>query len=478
MQQKGLNQIIKVRGNCGGIMYNGVYPAYIRPYTGLKPNIVKRKGDEEQSSNASGQESSGEQKTQKPVYTNANNFQLSGYRNIQASKKVDESKQTINVSQILTDFKSTTNAVGAPKDIADEVNTYLGLVETQIKKDVPNKKIVQTNLKTASQVLDDYISTALKTKSNVVENWIDALFLQKIDYKADPNAINPDFKIDFGKSETAKKAENTIPQADNSLIENNKVHSDDKMKMLFGNAKKLVSESKNTKGTLIALKKALNYAEELDDKKMQSMIYYETADFYNKKGLYPQALKGYKMAADIAEDENIVAKAYMKTGKIYDEAGLIEHASKHWFSAISYAGESDNVPLQIKALTNLANVAGETYNKPTAYQYAQVATDLADQTQNDKIKGYTYKKVSQISEYFNDNSKALQSLKISTKSYSNIQDNKNVIENYISAADIMGDLGNKSKARNLLNKAYLRAVETDNVSVLGEISQRIAKIAS
>ena len=63
---------------------------------------------------------------------------------------------------------------------------------------------MQTNLKTASQVLDDYISSALKTKSNVVENWVDALFLQKIDYKADPNAINPEFKINFEDSETAK----------------------------------------------------------------------------------------------------------------------------------------------------------------------------------------------------------------------------------------------------------------------------------
>ena len=467
-------------------MYNGVYPTYIRPYTGIKPKIVQRKqGDEQSSENTSEQQAEQRQPARQiPVYTNASNFQLSGYRNIQAQKKIDESKQTINVSQILTDFRSTSNAVGAPKEVSEEVNAYLGLIETQIKKENPNRKIIQTNLKNASQVLDDYISSALKTKSNVVENWVDAIFLQKVDYKADPNAINPDFKINFENSETAK-AEKSKQQAEIAepaavLEEENKIYvpSDEKMKKLFINAKKSVSKSDNTKETLIALKKALNYAEKLDDKKMQSMIYYETADFYNKKGHLPQALKGYKTAADMADDENIIAQSYMKTGKIYDDAGLVEPASKHWFAAISYAGESDNVPVQIKALTNLANVAGETYNKATAYQYADVATVLADQTGDDKIKGYTYKKVSKISEYLNDNSKALQNLKISTKSYSNINDSKNIISNYISAADIMEGLGNRAKAKNLLNKAYLKAVDVDNTEILSEISQKLAKLAS
>jgi len=466
-------------------MYNGVYPTYIRPYTGLKSNIVKRKEEEENgSSNASSEkETSQNQTRQMPAYANATNFQLSGYRNIQAVRKPEENKQIINVSQILTDFKNTTSAVGAPKEVADEVNTYLGLIELQVQKDNPNKKIIQTNLKNASQVLDDYITSALKTKSNVVENWIDALFLQKIDYKADPNAINPDFKINFEESETAKskKAEELKAETPAVTVSNEKANyipSDEKMKKLFINAKKTAASQEDTKTALVALKRALNYAEEIDDKQMQSMIYYETADFYNKKGHLPQALKGYKIAADMTEDENIVAQSYMKSGKIYDDAGMIEPASQHWFSAISYAGEKDNVPIQIKALTNLANVAGETYNKSTAYQYVDVATQLADQTEDDKIKGYTYKKVSQISEYLNDNSKALQSLKVSTKSYVNINDSKNTINNYISAADIMNKIGNKSKARVLLNKAYLKAIDTDNISVLGDISQRIAKLAS
>jgi len=465
-------------------MYNGVYPTYIRPYTGIKPKIVKRKEDgEKQSSNSSTESGTSQNQTRQiPVYNNATNFQLSGYRNIQTAKKPEKNKQTINVSQILTDFRSTTGAVGAPKDIADEVNAYLKLVETQVQKENPNKKIVQTNLKNASQVLDDYITSALKTKSNVVENWVDALFLQNIDYKADPNAINPDFKVNFDESETAKaqKVQETVKQTDEITVQNEKTHyipADEKMKSLFVRAKKTAATEQDTKTALVALKKALNYAEKLDDKQMQSMIYYETADFYNKKGHFSQALKGYKIAADMTEDNNIVAQSYMKTGKIYDDAGLIEPASQHWFSAISYAGETDNLPIQIKALTNLANVAGETFNKPVAYQYADVATQLADETKDDKIKGYTYKKVSQISEYLNDNSKALESLKLSTKAYVNINDNKNIINNYISASDIMSEIGNKSKARVLLNKAYMKAIDSDNKNVLGEISQRIAKLA-
>lgn len=479
-------------------MYNGVYPAYIRPYTQVKQKNIKKTGEEEQQQQSAGSSASREEMENRNRNTNnVSNYRLPGYRSYQPQiqvnrKKISEAKQTqnpnaqtINIAQIVTDFRGTASAVGAPKEITDEVYTYLDLIQTQSVKDVPNQKIIQSNLRNASQVLDGYISKTLKTQSNVVENWVDALFLQKIDYKSDPTAINETFKLNLGEEENQKSINQTAQlkeavsdkQQQIEKTTRNYIPNDEKMKNLFIKAKKNIN-TKDTKNALISLKKALNYAQETDDTRMQSMIYFETADLYNKNGHYTQALKGYKIAADLATDENLIAKSYMKTGKIYDEAGLIEPARNHWFSAIGYAGESENIPLQVKALGNLANIQSEFYDKKTAYAFTNLANSLAEETNDNKVKGYSYKKSSQISEYLEDDSKALQYLKLSTKAYTVANEDKKVIDNYISAADIMVNVGNSTKARALLNKAFLTAIESDNTDILTTISNKIAKLAA
>ena len=96
---------------------------------------------------------------------------------------IDYTKGQINISQVLTDFRSTIVAINAPEDVKDEVNLYLGLVEKESKKENPSKEIILANLKNASKVSDAYIASALKKPSDVVEKWIDTLFLQKINLK-------------------------------------------------------------------------------------------------------------------------------------------------------------------------------------------------------------------------------------------------------------------------------------------------------
>lgn len=487
-------------------MYNGVYPAYIKPYTQVKPKQIQRKSEEEQTpqqeqSNRGDNFQRGGGQNVRPT-----SYSLPGYRKYQAQiqrhqqnvqnnavqpqkvglNAVNPNAQNINVSQILTDFRSTANAVGAPKNITEEVGAYLDLIQTQAEKEVPNKKIIQSNLKNASQVLDGYISKTLNTQSNVVENWVDALFLQNIDYKADPNAINEEMKLHLESEEQEaqklreSRGESVKAEVKEQAVQStnrNYIPSDEKMKSLFIQAKRSASES-DTKTALIALKSALNYAQQTEDTKMQSMIYYETADLYNKNGQYSQALKGYKIAADMATDENLIAKSYMKTGKIYDEAGLLEPAKQHWLSAIGFAGESENLPLQVKALDNLAEVQSEVFDSKNAYMFTNLANSIAEETKDDKVKGYAYKRAFNVSDYLDDKSKAMQYLKLSTKAYTNAQDDKNVINNYMAAADIMLNVGNQTKARALLNKAFMTALDSDNKEFLPEISSKIAKLAA
>src|SRR5699024_9041442 len=97
---------------------------------------------------------------------------------------------TINIAQILKDFNNTALAIGTPAELKEEVDGYLALVEKQVQKDNPNTKLIKSNLKNASSILDGYISKTLNKDSKVVENWVDALFLQQIDFKYDENNIN------------------------------------------------------------------------------------------------------------------------------------------------------------------------------------------------------------------------------------------------------------------------------------------------
>lgn len=91
----------------------------------------------------------------------------------------------INISQILVDFRNTIASIGAPAELEQKVGQYISMVEVEANKETPRKETIITNLKTASRMLDDYISLTLKKPSSVVQDWMDAFLLQQVDYKAD-----------------------------------------------------------------------------------------------------------------------------------------------------------------------------------------------------------------------------------------------------------------------------------------------------
>lgn len=109
--------------------------------------------------------------------------------------QVDYTKNKVNISQVVEDFKSTIAAINAPKEISDEVHIYLGLVESESRKENPSREIILSNLKNASKISDKFIEDSLKKPSTVVEDWVNALFLQNVDLKADPNFVNEDFRV-------------------------------------------------------------------------------------------------------------------------------------------------------------------------------------------------------------------------------------------------------------------------------------------
>ena len=165
-------------------MYNSIYPAYIKTYQGLNNKRIIKKNDDERSSQSSAQAENDLNKEKKK--TGSESFSRTAALTFPNGEKsaIDYTKRKIGIDQIIIDFKNTTNAIGAPDDIKLEVSSYLSLIENQSKKINPNHQIIQSNLKNASQILDEYITNTLKKPSKVVENWVDALFLQQIDYKS------------------------------------------------------------------------------------------------------------------------------------------------------------------------------------------------------------------------------------------------------------------------------------------------------
>ena len=183
-------------------MYNSIHPI----------NITYR--NQRQSSPLSGSDE--QNKEQAPVsYQNGSSGNNREFPN-GTKVAIDYTKNTVNISQIVTDFKSTVIAIGAPEDISQEVNSYLSLVERESKKANPSRDIIYSNLINASKISDNYIYQELSKKKgnapkNVVEGWIDALFKQKVDLRADPTQINPDYQLDIPNKKRVKTAANETP---------------------------------------------------------------------------------------------------------------------------------------------------------------------------------------------------------------------------------------------------------------------------
>ena len=193
-------------------MYNSLYPI----------NINYRKPQKQYQTNASSSYATHSKEQDEFVKRNNQN-ETNTFPN-GTKVAIDYSKGEINISQVLTDFRSTILAINAPDEIRDEVYLYLNLVEKESQKENPSKDIIISNLKNASKISDNYIAMTLKKPSNVVEGWIDALFLQRINLKSNPNDINPDFKLDF-----PQKAQERINNA--NLNQNNLAQNENEFKL-------------------------------------------------------------------------------------------------------------------------------------------------------------------------------------------------------------------------------------------------------
>lgn len=490
-------------------MLNGVFQ---RPYLNNNNNLVKKKQDEEKNASLTQREQEADKNSKskglqyvennkKPprayqqqnqevdwrqmrsqIQAQARNASAQPAENVTPAKTLSGRSPVINIAQILKDFRNTAAAIGTPDNLKEEVEGYLNLVEKQVLKENANTKLVKSNLKNASSILDGYISETLNKESKVVENWVDALFLQQIDFKYNEEDINPQFLVKFPEGSTQKdeKIEHKTPETPVEPIEteiktDSKVVSlipqDKELKSLFIQSKKLAYANKPEKA-IMTFNKALTRADEVGDTETKSKIFYEVGRIYDDHDFYAEALKSYNQSIKNTTDNNVKTKAHYSMAQIYDDVNQVKPALDHYFNSISFAGEAENLAAQSTSLTKMGNIFTDMYEQD-AMNYYSIADDLAVQTDNSKVKGFVSSSLGDAYETFGEPQQALKAYSKAVKYYSDAESPLKTAQNYTKAADIMVQFSNIDKAKGLLTKAQNYARQTDDINLINEISEKL-----
>ena len=427
----------------------------------------------------------------------------------------------VNIAQILKDFRNTIKAIATPPEIEESVNKYLAIVEKQVREPKPQVNLIQSNLKIAASLLDKYISETLNKDSKVVQNWLDALFLQRIDYNYNAEDINPNFLVKFPEEQENKQPEPTqeaevqqeepvavtekhevLPTAtqEEGLIELEEYSSenleeeyskaqtvisskpnitiipqDTRLKSLFMEAKKQAF-SNNPQKAMSIFKEAFNRAGELKDNETQSRICLEIGKIYDDNDFVVQALNSYNKSLQYTTDTNVKSKAHFSMAQIYDDVNQVGPALEHYITSISYAGKSDDLIGQSDSLTRVANIFTDKYDE-SAFEYYDVARKLVEQTTDNNMKGYVLSNTADACVQFRKNDKALKYYAEAVKNYEQVNALEEIAENYKSAAELMIQFNSPNKAKSLLKKAMVNAVKTKNEDLVSEINLLLASVA-
>ena len=472
--------------------YNTLSPIRQQPYYAKGGMGLVKKKEEEESSQSSATAQAREEEHEHQSQVNQNN-RKSGYEQYKDSKLSNQAamasrdanlkNSAVNIAQILKDFRNTAKAIGASPELTEEVNDYLALVEKQVMKENPDTKIVRSTLKNASILLDNYIAETLQRPSNVVENWIEALFLQQINYKFNEEEINQQFLVKFPnkkKDEDENSDENEKEDDGNNSEEKNEsqkvvsVPKDVTLKSLFIQAKKY-SYANNSQKAMELFKEALARSIEVQDKETESKVLFEIGKIYDKGDYLVQALTSYNKSLQATNDNSIKTQAHYSMAQIYDDVAQFEPAINHYMSSISYAGESENLSAQSTSLSKIGGMYSGKYNKE-AFDFLFEAELIADESKDAKTKGYVDSNIANTYNKFNEPQKALKYYYSAVKEYQEADSPLKVAINYKRAAELMIDYKNDNKARSLMQKALTKARQTDYVQLMKEIHEALGRI--
>lgn len=428
----------------------------------------------------------------------------------------------VNIAQILKDFRNTIKAIATPKEIEEQVNRYLQTVEQLVREPQPQVNMIQSNLKIAASLLDKYISETLNKDSKVVQNWLDALFLQRINYSYNEEEVNPNFLVKFPEQQEKAKPQEPIEQPTPQPVEQAVVQpeaiqqapiqeasqnevleiepeeltleeeftqakatiskkpnitiipQDTRLKSLFVEAKKQAF-SNNPQKAMQIFKEAFTRASELKDTETQSRICLEIGKIYDDNDHFVQALNSYNKSLQYTTDVNVKSRAHFSMAQIYDDVNEVGPALDHYLTSISYAGKSDDLIGQSDSLTRMANIFTDKYDE-NAFEYYDVARKLVEQTTDSSMKGYVLSNTADACVQFKKGDKALKYYAEAVKNYEKSNSVEEIAQNYKSAAQIMIDFNSPNKAKSLLKKALVNAVKTKNEDLIAEVNAMLASV--
>ena len=448
------------------------------------------------------------------------------------SRPMAATSNKVNIAQILKDFRNTITAIGTPDILREEVEDYLQEVETHTKGEAPSINFVQTNLLNAAAILDKYISETLNKESKVVVKWLEALFLQRINYRYNDGEINKAFLVKFPESEEEKRAKaekaareaaqaeqliqaepiqeqppiqtqyEPIPQqvqptrqvvVEPSSHVTNPINDyvapspqkkvkpqitiipeDTELKSLFIQAKKHAF-AHNPSKAMDMFHRALVRAQQINDGETESKICLEMGKIYDDNNYVVQALNSYHRSLKSTTDNNLKTQAHYSMAQIYDEVNQIEPALSHYLTSVSYAGENDNLVAQSTSLTRIANIFTDKYDKK-AFEFYDEANILVSQTDDLKTKGFVYSNTANACSNFNLPDKALRYYADAVKNYTEANSQENIAANYKAAAELMLDYKYVGKARVLLKKALKYADRSRDVILISEINNLLEEL--
>lgn len=427
----------------------------------------------------------------------------------------------VNIAQILKDFRNTIKAIATPPEIEEQVAQYLQTVEQLVREPQPQVNMIQSNLKIAASLLDKYISETLNKDSKVVQNWLDALFLQRINYSYNEEEINPNFLVKFPdqqeKKETTQQPQQQVQQEEQAVFQTETVQpapiqevpqnevleiepeelsleeeftqakatiskkpnitiipQDTRLKSLFVEAKKQAF-SNNPQKAMQIFKEAFTRASELKDTETQSRICLEIGKIYDDNDHFVQALNSYNKSLQYTTDVNVKSRAHFSMAQIYDDVNEVGPALDHYLTSISYAGKSDDLIGQSDSLTKMANIFTDKYDE-NAFEYYDVARKLIEQTTDSSMKGYVLSNTADACVQFKKGDKALKYYAEAVKNYEKSNSVEEIAQNYKSAAQLMIDFNSPNKAKSLLKKALVNAVKTKNEDLIAEINTMLASV--
>ena len=176
-------------------------------------------------------------------------------------------------------------------------------------------------------------------------------------------------------------------------------------------------------------------------------------------------------------DYNVKTKAHYSMAQIYDDANQVKPALDHYYSSVAYGGEGENLAAQSTSLAKMGKIYTDMYEND-ALDYLTVADELAAETDNAKVKGFVSSTLAKAYDRFGEPQEALRSYSKAVQHYSDAKSPLKAAQNYMDAAEIMIDYGCNNKAKGLLEKAKIQAINADNQELAQKISQKIANLVA